>query len=68
MDGTRVLDLQLNRVKVGSDSLIGPIGKAMPLIMEIIDRAVAALCAEAVGVMDRTHQMTLDYLKTTKME
>ncbi len=63
-DGTRVLDLQLNRVKVGSDSLIGPIGKAMPLIMEIIDRAVAALCAEAVGVMDRTHQMTLDYLKT----
>ena len=36
----------------------------MPLIERVVDRAVAALCAEAVGVMSALHAMTLEYLKT----
>jgi alkylation response protein AidB-like acyl-CoA dehydrogenase len=30
------------------------------------DEAIAALCAEAVGLMTSMHEMTLDYLKTRK--
>jgi alkylation response protein AidB-like acyl-CoA dehydrogenase len=63
-DGTRALDLQLNGVKVGPESVIGTLNNAMPLIELVIDRALAALCAEAVGVMARLQEMTVDYLKT----
>ena len=63
-DGTRALDLQLSGVTVGTDSVIGTLDAAMPLIETVADRAMAALCAEAVGVMDALHAATVEYLKT----
>ncbi|HZP92935.1 MAG TPA: acyl-CoA dehydrogenase family protein [Burkholderiales bacterium] len=63
-DGTRALDVQLKGVRVGRDSMIGTPDGAMPLIERVVDRAVAALCAEAVGAMSALHAMTLEYLKT----
>ena len=63
-DGSRAIDVQLNGVKVGPESIIGPIGGAMPLLEQVFDNAIAALCAEAVGVMDCMHEATLEYLKT----
>lgn len=63
-DGTRALDVQLNGVRVGPESVIGTLNKAMPLIDLALDRALAALCAEAVGVMGRLQEMTVEYLKT----
>lgn len=63
-DGTRALDVQLNGVRVGPESVIGTINGAMPLIELIADRAMAALCAEAVGLMGTLYSMTLEYLKT----
>ena len=63
-DGTRALDLQLSGVKVGPESVIGALDQAMPLIDAVLDRAMAALCAEAVGIMDALHAATVEYLKT----
>lgn len=63
-DGTRALDVQLNGVRAGPQSVIGTLNGAMPLIELVVDRALAALCAEAVGVMARLHEMTVEYLKT----
>jgi alkylation response protein AidB-like acyl-CoA dehydrogenase len=63
-DGTRALDVQLNGVRVGPESVIGTLNNAMPLIETVADRAMAALCAEAVGAMQTVHEMTLEYLKT----
>ncbi len=63
-DGTRALDVQLNDVRVGPESVIGTLNGAMPLIEAVADRAMAALCAEAVGAMEALHSMTLEYLKT----
>ncbi|HUF19696.1 MAG TPA: acyl-CoA dehydrogenase family protein [Burkholderiales bacterium] len=63
-DGTRALDVQLNGVRVGPDSVIGTLDGAMPLIERVAQRATAALCAEAVGVMSVIHEATLEYLKT----
>ncbi|HEX4987130.1 MAG TPA: acyl-CoA dehydrogenase family protein [Burkholderiales bacterium] len=63
-DGTRALDLQLSGVKVGPESVIGTLDQGMPLVEAVADRAMAALCAEAVGVMDALHAKTVEYLKT----
>jgi pimeloyl-CoA dehydrogenase small subunit len=42
------------------------INKDLPIIERVIDRAIAALCAEAIGAMETLHAMTVDYLKTRK--
>jgi pimeloyl-CoA dehydrogenase small subunit len=45
---------------------LGTPGEAFPAIAWVVDRAIAALCAEAVGAMAELHAMTVDYLKTRK--
>ncbi len=39
---------------------------ALPLVEKVVDEAVAALCAEAVGVQRKLHEGTLDYTKQRK--
>ena len=39
-------------------------GNALPLIEHAIDRGIAALCGEAVGIMAALNSATLEYLKT----
>ena len=63
-DGLRAADITLENVKVGADSAIGEPGKALPLIEKVVDQAIAAICAEMVGVMASAHEITLDYIKT----
>ena len=36
----------------------------LPAIEHVVDEAIAALCAEAVGTMQAMHETTLEYLKT----
>ncbi|HXC20068.1 MAG TPA: acyl-CoA dehydrogenase family protein, partial [Steroidobacteraceae bacterium] len=64
--GARAADLKLDNVAVGGDALIGPPGAALPIVQRAIDRGIAALCAEAVGVMNALNKATLEYLKTRK--
>jgi alkylation response protein AidB-like acyl-CoA dehydrogenase len=39
---------------------------ALPLVEKVVDEAIAALCAEAVGVQRKLHEGTLDYTKQRK--
>ncbi|HEY2464849.1 MAG TPA: acyl-CoA dehydrogenase family protein [Steroidobacteraceae bacterium] len=64
--GARAADLLLDNVAVGGEALIGEPGRALPLIERAVDRAVSALCAEAVGIINALNQATLNYLKTRK--
>jgi alkylation response protein AidB-like acyl-CoA dehydrogenase len=64
--GARAADLLLENVAVGAEALIGEPGRALPLIERAVDRAIAALCAEAVGIINALNQATLSYLKTRK--
>ncbi|WP_111493310.1 acyl-CoA dehydrogenase family protein [Marinobacter bohaiensis] len=66
MDGAKGCDVFLNNVQVGADALIGAEGQAGPVIQYQAGRAVAALCAEAVGAMEESIKLTLEYLKTRK--
>lgn len=65
-DGNRAADVRLDSVKVEVGARIGSSGAALPLLERAIDRANAALCAEAVGIMGALNEVTLDYLKTRK--
>ncbi len=35
-------------------------------MLQVTDEAIAASCAEAVGTMERAHEITVDYLKQRK--
>jgi alkylation response protein AidB-like acyl-CoA dehydrogenase len=63
-DGMRAADIGFEDVRVSGDSLIGVAGNGLPVVELTVDRAIAALCAEAVGIMEALHAATLDYLKT----
>jgi alkylation response protein AidB-like acyl-CoA dehydrogenase len=65
-DGQRAADVALTDVSVDRDALLGAEGAALPVIRRVVDRACAALCAEAVGVMETLNGHTLEYLKTRK--
>ncbi|MFO1319446.1 MAG: acyl-CoA dehydrogenase family protein [Burkholderiales bacterium] len=63
-DGMRAAEIGFENVQISSDSLIGVAGNGLPILELIVDRAMAALCAEAVGAMEALNDATLEYLKT----
>lgn len=63
VDGRKACELFLDNAK---GELLGEAGKAFDAIRYQSGRAIAALCAEAVGAMRATCDLTLDYLKTRK--
>ena len=62
-DGGRAAEINFEGV---SATALGDPAGALPVLERAQDEAVAALCAEAIGVMDTMHAMTVDYLKTRK--
>jgi pimeloyl-CoA dehydrogenase small subunit len=62
-DGLRAADISLAQVRVGDAAVIGAVAGAAPLIDAVIDAALAALCAEAVGAMAALQTLTVEYLK-----
>jgi alkylation response protein AidB-like acyl-CoA dehydrogenase len=63
IDGRRAADVSFDRVFVPSDGLLCPEGQALGLVDEVIDHAIAALCGEAIGVMNVLHRDTVDYTR-----
>ncbi|HTB44937.1 MAG TPA: acyl-CoA dehydrogenase family protein [Acetobacteraceae bacterium] len=61
-DGLRAAELTLSGVRVAADAALSD--DALPAIEHVVDEAIAALCAEAVGTMQAMHETTLEYLKT----
>jgi len=64
--GGRAADLQLQDVPVDDDALIGAPGRALAAIERAVDEGIAALCAEAMGIVAALNEATLNYLKTRK--
>jgi pimeloyl-CoA dehydrogenase small subunit len=64
VDGLRAAEVALNGVRVAADAVVGEPGKALPMIAQVVDGAIAALAAEAVGAMAAMHEITVEYLKT----
>jgi alkylation response protein AidB-like acyl-CoA dehydrogenase len=64
--GGRAADLRLADVTLGADALIGTAGQGLVAVERAVDRGIAALCAEAVGIITALNEATLSYLKTRK--
>ncbi|MCW8084179.1 acyl-CoA dehydrogenase family protein [Sabulicella glaciei] len=64
VDGQRAAEVTLSGVRVGPDSVLGDPAEGLPLVERVVDEAIAALAAEAVGCMSALHALTLEYLKT----
>jgi alkylation response protein AidB-like acyl-CoA dehydrogenase len=64
--GGRAADLRLADVALGADALIGTAGQGLAIVERAVDRGIAALCAEAVGIVTALNEATLSYLKTRK--
>lgn len=65
-DGTRAAELRLEGVRVPAAALLGREGAALPQIEQALDEATLAVCAEALGVLDRLLADTLDYVRQRK--
>lgn len=66
VDGLRASEVFFENVAVPAEALIGAEGAGLPLVEKVIDEATAGVCAEAVGVLRKLHEGTLDYTKQRK--
>ncbi|MEH2531820.1 alkylation response protein AidB-like acyl-CoA dehydrogenase [Bradyrhizobium sp. AZCC 1588] len=66
LGGGRACNLELNGVQLPADALLGDGSDVLPAIEVAVDRAIAALGAEAVGIMQTLLDQTLEYTKIRK--
>ena len=64
VDCRAVALLELDGVKIGTESLIGAEGAGSQVLSRVVDRATVGLCAEMLGGMTQIFDNTLEYLKT----
>ncbi len=63
IDGARAADVYLQAVELPGSSRLGPEGQALPAIEAALDLGLAALCADAVGVMQALLDATIEYVR-----
>lgn len=66
IDGRWASDLVFEGVDLAADALLGEEGAALAVLEAVRDAAIAAVCAEAVGVLKKLHSDTLDYTRQRK--
>jgi alkylation response protein AidB-like acyl-CoA dehydrogenase len=64
VDGQRAADVHLHDVRLPASNRLGPEGAALESIERAFDVGLAALCAEAVGIMQALTDSTVEYLRT----
>ena len=62
VDEQRAADISFNQVKLGPDARLG--GDVRAPLQQVLDHALAALCAEALGAMDRILAATIEYSRS----
>lgn len=65
-DGLRGAEISFDKVRVPASAVLGDPQGGLPLVEAVVDQAIAALAAEAVGAMSAMHALTVDYLKVRK--
>jgi len=66
VDGLRASEVYFENVAVGADAVIGAVDGGLPLAEKVVDNAIAALCAEAVGCFKVLNEATISYAKQRK--
>ena len=63
-DGTHAAEVSLANVR--ASGVLGDPAGGLAAAEKVMDQAIAAICAEAVGLMGEMHTATVDYMKTRK--
>ncbi len=66
IDGQRAAEIELREAQVPAEALLGGLGAGFEPLEWAVDRAIAALCAEAVGAMEKLLELTAEHLRTRK--
>jgi alkylation response protein AidB-like acyl-CoA dehydrogenase len=66
IDARRAAEITLRGVRVPASRMLGEEGTGVAILEACRDRAIAALCAEAIGAMTELNSATLEYTKTRK--
>lgn len=66
IDGQRCAEIEFRSVQVPRTAVLGTLDGGEEPLQWAIDRGLAALCAEAVGAMDRLIEITAEYLRTRR--
>jgi alkylation response protein AidB-like acyl-CoA dehydrogenase len=66
VDGRRASEVYFEDVSLSGEALLGQADQGLPLVERVIDEATAAVLAEAMGVLGKLHESTLDYTKQRK--
>ncbi len=66
VDGYRASEVMLDNVKVSADAIIGDVDNGLELVERVMDEGIAALCAEACGVMKQLVDKTIAYSRERK--
>ena len=64
LDGGRGADIAYVEVTVASDAIIGEIDQGLPILEAAVDIGIAALGAEALGIMDALIELTIAHCQT----
>jgi len=59
----RVFEVNLDKVNVPADAVLGPVGQGWPIVEQSIMRATAAQCIEMLGGAEAVLDMTVEYAK-----
>ena len=63
VDGSSAAEITLTDVRVTAESLLGSKGDGAPVLAAVIDEAILAVSAEAVGIMQALTDKTVEYCK-----
>ncbi len=63
VDGSRAADITLENVHVAEDALLGTAGEGLTTLEAVVDDAILAIAAEAVGIMRALTNKTVEYSK-----
>ncbi len=66
VDGGRAAEVTFENVELGADALLGDLGTASHVIERVVDEALLAVGAEAVGAMEVLYKATVEYAKQRK--
>jgi alkylation response protein AidB-like acyl-CoA dehydrogenase len=66
MDGQLVANIKLTDVRVAADHVLGEVDNGFTLIEAVVGDVIIALCAEAMGIMQKLNTTTIEYTKTRK--
>ncbi len=64
VDGLRAAELSLDNVRLPADCVLGEEGEGFPTLSSVIDEATLAVAAEAMGIMQKMHDKTVEYTKS----